>query len=88
MKARPFDLFKKGWKLVNMRKQILAASFIHQLSVFFFFAVQVPDNQNTLVACEYCKDGKLYFNEPKLRAENHQFIAESKIRRKISFLNS
>ncbi|KAI9360982.1 hypothetical protein BD770DRAFT_31715 [Pilaira anomala] len=35
--------------------------------------LQVPDN--TLV-CQYFKDGKLYFNEPKLRAESHDIIAE------------
>ncbi|GAA5811084.1 hypothetical protein MFLAVUS_004513 [Mucor flavus] len=35
--------------------------------------LRVPDN--TLV-CQYLKDGKLYFNEPKLRAESHVKIAE------------
>lgn len=41
--------------------------------------VQVPDNNhNTLAACEYCKDGKLFFNEAKLRAESHPAIADSK----------
>lgn len=37
--------------------------------------MQVPDN--TLV-CNYLKDGKLYFNEPKLRAESHLAVVESK----------
>lgn len=48
------------------------------LQIFFhstIILVQVPDN--TFV-CNYLKDGKLVFNEPKLRAESHPAVAESK----------
>lgn len=45
-------------------------------SLFVVFLVQVPDN--TFV-CNYLKDGKLFFNEPKLRAESHLAVAESKL---------
>ncbi|KAL7320499.1 hypothetical protein PS15m_000385 [Mucor circinelloides] len=36
--------------------------------------LQVPDNASS--HCEYIKDGKLHFIEPKLRAENHGAVAE------------
>ncbi|KAK4511579.1 uncharacterized protein ATC70_012795 [Mucor velutinosus] len=36
--------------------------------------LQVPDNASP--NCQYIKDGKLHFIEPKLRAENHHAVAE------------
>lgn len=42
-----------------------------------YYIVKVPDD-NTNNTCEYLRDGKLHFNETKLRAESHPAIAESK----------
>ncbi|CAO3664567.1 unnamed protein product [Rhizopus stolonifer] len=42
------------------------------------------ENNTPKESCKYLKNGKLEFNEPKLRPENHPLLAESKANKKFN----